>query len=410
MIILAYGDSIRMQTGYGRVSQHIFAHWLKQGHQIVQIGWQHMEPPENVILYDEDGKQAGTVGLFPPHTRDEFAIKSVLTHIKGIKPDFVYAENDIFTCTDLIDQKKLISQDFKLVNYGVIDSPNAAENFRYTLEKIDVPVTPSQFGYKQTSRINPNAMYIPHGVSLKTYRPLVSDKEEMKARYNMKGRFVFGLVNRNVPRKLFPFVFRAIRDLKRKGINNITLFTIADPADIAGENLFDLAKRFDLKISWDLSPADVMLHPQNLNFLISIDESELAKVYNAMNVLVSTSIGEGFGLPTLEGAACGTPSIACDHSANTELISGHGWLYSPVKTSDGNTFYIPNMGHKFTAYDFPIPDYNELLKAMEDAYNNTEKLKDYSRKCIDFARAYDWYRILPKWDAVIEKVEELKGG
>lgn len=410
MIILAYGDSIRMQTGYARVSQHIFAHWLKQGHQIIQIGWQHTEPPERVVLQDEDGDTAGTVALFPPHTRDEFATKSVLTHVKGIKPDFVYASNDIFTCGPLLEQKKLIEQEFQLVNYGVIDAINAAEHFRPILEKIDIPVVPSQFGFRQTAVMNPNAMYIPHGVSLKTYRPLVKTKEEMKTRYKLNGRFVYGLVNRNVPRKLFPFIFRAIRDLKREGYKDIALLCIADPADSFGSNLFDLSRKFGLKISWDLSPADVYLHPQNLNYMITIDEDELAKVYNAMDVLVSTSVGEGFGLPTLEGAACGTPSIACDHSANTELIKGHGWPYSPVRTSDGKVFQIPNIGNEYTAYEFPMPDYYELLKSMKEAHDNPDLLRKYSIDSIKFAQQYDWRRILPMWDAVTEKIEERKGG
>jgi glycosyltransferase involved in cell wall biosynthesis len=38
------------------------------------------------------------------------------------------------------------------------------------------------------------------------------------------------------------------------------------------------------------------------------------------------SRGEGFGVPVLEAAACGVPSIVSNFTAQPELVEGFGWL------------------------------------------------------------------------------------
>ena len=50
----------------------------------------------------------------------------------------------------------------------------------------------------------------------------------------------------------------------------------------------------------------------------------MARSYNAMDVLLAPSMGEGFGIPVLEANACGTPAIVSDFSAQPEVM-GAGW-------------------------------------------------------------------------------------
>jgi glycosyltransferase involved in cell wall biosynthesis len=44
-------------------------------------------------------------------------------------------------------------------------------------------------------------------------------------------------------------------------------------------------------------------------------EERLRQTYNVFDVMLTTTQGEGFGLPTLEGMACGVPQIVPDWSA-----------------------------------------------------------------------------------------------
>ena len=51
----------------------------------------------------------------------------------------------------------------------------------------------------------------------------------------------------------------------------------------------------------------------------------LAGLYSMADVLLSVSMGEGFGIPVIEAQACGTPVIVSDWTAQPEL-RGDGWV------------------------------------------------------------------------------------
>ncbi len=51
-----------------------------------------------------------------------------------------------------------------------------------------------------------------------------------------------------------------------------------------------------------------------------VDDDELAAIYTAAHALVFPSDDEGFGLPTVEALACGTPVVACDLPALREVL------------------------------------------------------------------------------------------
>ena len=46
----------------------------------------------------------------------------------------------------------------------------------------------------------------------------------------------------------------------------------------------------------------------------------LADIYNAADIKLLASKGEGFGIPVIESQACGTPVVVTDFSAQPELV------------------------------------------------------------------------------------------
>src|SRR4051794_8411594 len=52
----------------------------------------------------------------------------------------------------------------------------------------------------------------------------------------------------------------------------------------------------------------------------AVDDDELAAIYTGARALVFPSDDEGFGLPTIEALACGTPVAACDVPALREVL------------------------------------------------------------------------------------------
>ena len=51
-----------------------------------------------------------------------------------------------------------------------------------------------------------------------------------------------------------------------------------------------------------------------------VDDDDLAAIYTGAHALVFPSDDEGFGLPTVEALACGTPVVACDVPALREVL------------------------------------------------------------------------------------------
>jgi glycosyltransferase involved in cell wall biosynthesis len=61
----------------------------------------------------------------------------------------------------------------------------------------------------------------------------------------------------------------------------------------------------------------------------SVDDATLVAWYNAADVLVFPSLWEGFGWPALEAMACGTPVVASNTPAVTEVVGDAGILAPP---------------------------------------------------------------------------------
>jgi glycosyltransferase involved in cell wall biosynthesis len=60
-----------------------------------------------------------------------------------------------------------------------------------------------------------------------------------------------------------------------------------------------------------------------------VDDDDLAAIYTGARALVFPSDDEGFGLPTVEALACGTPVVACDIPALREVLGARATFVDP---------------------------------------------------------------------------------
>ena len=145
------------------------------------------------------------------------------------------------------------------------------------------------------------------------------------------------------------------------------LYLHTDPISPHGWNLIALAETLGIH-------KDNLLLVDPITYRYGIEQQELAGLYSAMDVLLATSYGEGFGVPTIEAQACGTPVIVSDFAASTELV-GEGWLVGGQPLWDDTQ----------KAY-FNIPAVPQIVDALENAY---QRGKGRSQKAIDFAKTFD---------------------
>ena len=65
-----------------------------------------------------------------------------------------------------------------------------------------------------------------------------------------------------------------------------------------------------------------------------VDDDDLAAIYSGAHAVVFPSDDEGFGLPTVEALACGTPVVACETAAVREVL-GDRATFVPRGDMDG---------------------------------------------------------------------------
>jgi glycosyltransferase involved in cell wall biosynthesis len=127
-----------------------------------------------------------------------------------------------------------------------------------------------------------------------------------------------------------------------------------------------------------------------VSYRFGISQDDLAGIYSSMDVLLATSYGEGFGIPTVEAQACGVPVIVSDFAASPELV-GDGWLVG------GQPLY-DNTQQSF----FTIPSVPLIVQALEQAY---ERGKGKSDKAIEFAQQFDHDVVWEKnWRPALKKL------
>lgn len=107
---------------------------------------------------------------------------------------------------------------------------------------------------------------------------------------------------------------------------------------------------------------------------LGLDADHMASVFSAMDVLLSPSLGEGFGVPIIEAQACGTPVIIGDWTSMPELF-GAGTIIGKedaerTRTLQGGYWYTPHVPAITTAL-------NEVYAGSYSAVAAREKACEY---------------------------------
>ena len=110
--------------------------------------------------------------------------------------------------------------------------------------------------------------------------------------------------------------------------------------------------------------------------------------------MLATSYGEGFGIPTIEAQACGTPVIVSEFAASTELM-GDGWLV------EGQPLWDAPQSSWFNTPRVP-----GIVDALEQAY---QRGQGTSEKAVEFASGYNADSVFNKYWKPALRVLGAKG-
>ena len=364
-------------TGYGKVTKEICSRLINMGLEVYNIGgaggqtvWGGRLTYYNIPVLPVFGDIAG---------------KDVLrTYIREYDLDIIISLWDSFVISYLQDL------DIPSIMYIPIDTYLTKKMINYFKDATRI-VAMSKFGYMQLIKSLPSykIRYIPHGVNTDYYYPR---DEEMNAKTRAKlgvpeDAFLIINVSTNFgERKQLPLLLK-IFSLFSQDKDDVYLYLFTNPSIVypRGHDLVGFCKEYGIE--------DKVIFPTMDPILNSWSDIQMADLYSCADLYLSTSLGEGFGLPILEAQACGTPVVAPFNSTMPELVEGHGWLYDCL-CEDIYTFipvWIP------TLQEYPVPSVESAVLTLEEAYNNTEKREEYSKKSAEFAKQYDYEKIIKDW-------------
>jgi glycosyltransferase involved in cell wall biosynthesis len=251
------------------------------------------------------------------------------------------------------------------------------------------PLAMSKFGLDQINKAGVDGYYIPHSIDTKVFKPTdkILDQPVQEFMGFENDRFIVGMNAANkasgiIHRKAFGENMMAFAMLCRKYPDAI-LYIHTDASSQHGWNLMALGQMLGI-------PTDNMAFPDPLAYRYGMTQQMLAGIYSSFDVLLATSYGEGFGVPTVEAQACGVPVIVSNFAASPELV-GDGWVVG------GQPLYDPAQ-HSF----FTIPSVPEIFTALEEAY---KRGKGKSDKAIEFAQAFDHEKVWQEnWMPVLRKL------
>jgi len=215
----------------------------------------------------------------------------------------------------------------------------------------------SRFGEQQLRNAGfENVEYVPHGIDSQIYRPL--DRAETLAKLkqetgiDLAGKFVITMnsANKGAPsRKGFFEAFAAFKmfsDVHEDAV----LYVHAEMRGIhGGEHLPTVAAMLSI------DPAKIIYVPQYHYLSGMMPPSFLNEIYNVSDVFLTTSHGEGFGIPIVEAQMAGLPVIVTDFSAMTELC------YSGWKVPGTPFMFAPGATHR-------LPIIPKVVEALQAAY------------------------------------------
>lgn len=237
-------------------------------------------------------------------------------------------------------------------------------------------ITMAPHGQEQLAKADIESIYIPHAIDTKVFKPTATMPNGQSVREYMQvpdDAFLVGMVaankaNGQIHRKAFAENLLAFAMHQKKHPNSY-LYIHTEPSRAYGG--------FDLGILLKMVgiPQNNVLMPDPFILRNGFSDETMAAFYSSFDVLLSTSYGEGFGIPTVEAQACGTRVITSNFAASKDLASEDSWKV------DGQPFWDEPQ-----ASFFQIPSVTKISVALEEAYNAE---RGTSQIAIDFAKQFD---------------------
>ncbi len=242
------------------------------------------------------------------------------------------------------------------------------------------------------------------------------DQKKIREEFNIKPDVnIIGTVMRNQRRKLFPALIEAFSAyIKNSGDTNTFLYLHTSFPD-AGWNLAELMHENEIssrvlmtyvcencrhiepsffRDAKKLCSACKQYASTPSNVGNGVSDENLAKIYNIFDLYVQCANSEGFGLPQVEAAACGTPLACTNYSAMEDVVNKLGAY--PIAYN-----YYKELE---TGCNRAVPDLLSMVNIFTEFFNlsidQRNNRRNITRKL--FEKNYSWDKTAEEWMKVVD--------
>lgn len=322
---------------------------------------------------------------------DMFGTRRVVEIVMRERPDVVVFQNDPWNIPAYVVKLKDMPSKPKLVGAIAVDGKNCRGK---DLNGLDHAIFWTQFAQDEATQggMTIESSIVPLGVDVTKYAP--GDRHEAREKLGLfssipamtDDSLIFLNVNRNQPRKRLDLTLEYFAEYYHSSRDDAYLYLHVCPTGDVGYDIDQLAKYYNLK-------GRVLLAQPGVYHGVS--EEEMILTYRAADVGISTTQGEGWGLTTMEGMACGLPQIIPDWAALGE------WP-APVarQIPCSSTCVTPNMINVIGG----VPDRKEFVNAMHQyaRWKPLREKKSHDGIALMRQDQYRWENIAAAFRTVVE--------
>lgn len=330
--------------------------------------------------------------------KDTFGYSRAIEMLGRVEPDVVVAYNDPYLILDMLynnqfDQQRILLQYRPILAYIPCDGTNLPTEWS-KIEKISNVVTMSEYGRS----MYPSSKLVYHGVDTTHFWPVseerpittstgikLTSKAECKDAFGFdRDGFLVIRVDKNSGRKDFGATFKALVPVMKRHKDIQVHFHCEGKGGLSGVNIESLISR-EPEIErkrWFL--------PGLHDSWIGWPQEDLNALYNAADLFVSTSRGEGYGLTLAEATACGIPVIAQNVSAIPEVVGPGGLLLEPQRL-----ITVPS------GEDIWLADIEAFTDAIEYLYENEDARRSLGEAGVAHVKNFSWDIAAEKFDGYI---------
>lgn len=385
--LLCYMDSPACATGFGTVARNILEALYRTGRYEADVFAINYWGDPHTLPYR----------LFPAGTnseKDPYGRQKFVNFAPSMDFDILFLLQDSFIMDFLPillpHLKSKRGNNFKSILYFPVDSI-LKEKWGQNISGADKIVAYSEFGKSEALKVMPgheDMLVIPHGVNVKEYFPMPKDQVEAFRKNYFKSeadKFIITNLNRNQQRKDIPRTIQAFKEF-RKYVPDSLLYLHMSMKD-QGWDLPDVCAQMGLSTTKDV------IFPQNFGPNQGYPREVVNALYNCSDVIVSTTLGEGFGLSWIEAMAAKVPVIMPRNTAMTEFITEERGYLVDSGTNPSLWTIIPHDNEVLR----PLVDVDDMVKQLLNVYRNREEAKRRADN------AYKWVVKDMDWQGSIAK-------